>query len=472
MNKFSFVALDVETATGCRSSICEIGVTVVEDSEVKESKSWLIQPKENLYWRRNIDIHGITPKDTCNKAYFSEVWGEINPYIKGKVIVTHNTSFDMYAIAEALTENNIPLPNLDYFCSLRIAQRTFSLLKYSLAPLCNSLGIPLEQHHRAASDSEACAKVMLRCLEELQVSSFDELEQKIKIKRGSYKDGLHNGQQSLGAGSGKKKYSNTADPTNFDPNNYFYEKEVLFTGEMKYGNRETMRALVDNIGGHSIDRFKKTVDILVEGTQTARNLNAEGKSKKQIECEKKLANGGSVEILSEDEFYERFGIWNEEKQLKSQQETEALSKASEAFGNTPIYTQNTITSIPIEHSQITDDNENTKDTLKSSNSSIFATPDLDESLCYDSYEDYSSYVSESARKQPQPVVRRSPKRNYRMVDEQRPQAVTTAHPEENETHWIAYVFAALALIALCVLLFASLGFAVFFLPLLAGKFKK
>ena len=33
----------------------------------------------------------------------------------------------------ALTKNNIPLPNLNYFCSLRIAQRTFSLLKYSLA---------------------------------------------------------------------------------------------------------------------------------------------------------------------------------------------------------------------------------------------------------------------------------------------------------------------------------------------------
>ena len=61
MANFSFVAFDVETATGKRSSICEIGIAVIEDSEIKESKSWLIQPDGNVYWRRNMDIHGITP---------------------------------------------------------------------------------------------------------------------------------------------------------------------------------------------------------------------------------------------------------------------------------------------------------------------------------------------------------------------------------------------------------------------------
>ena len=119
--------------------------------------------------------------------------------------------------------------------------------------------------------------------------------------------------KSIATNIGKtKKYSNTANPDNFDEDNYFYGKEVLFTGEMKYGNREKMRALIDNIGGHSIDNFKKSVDILVEGVQKASNLTTDGKSRKQIKCEELLANGGSVEILSEDEFYERFGIWDEQ----------------------------------------------------------------------------------------------------------------------------------------------------------------
>lgn len=50
MDNFSFVALDIETATGKRSSICEIGITIVKDSKIAESKSWLIQPKDNSYW--------------------------------------------------------------------------------------------------------------------------------------------------------------------------------------------------------------------------------------------------------------------------------------------------------------------------------------------------------------------------------------------------------------------------------------
>lgn len=96
MANFSFVALDVETATGKRSSICEIGIAVIEDSEIKESKSWLIQPDGNVYWRRNIDIHGITPSDTQDKPTISEIWKEILPYIENRTIVAHNTAFDMF----------------------------------------------------------------------------------------------------------------------------------------------------------------------------------------------------------------------------------------------------------------------------------------------------------------------------------------------------------------------------------------
>ena len=123
MKDFAFIALDVETATGNRSSICEIGITIVENSEIKESKSWLIRPKNNLYWSRNIKIHGITPEDTQDKPCLSEVWGEICSYIENKIVVTHNTSFDMFSIADALMDSNIPLPDLNYFCSLRIAQK-------------------------------------------------------------------------------------------------------------------------------------------------------------------------------------------------------------------------------------------------------------------------------------------------------------------------------------------------------------
>ena len=92
MDNFSFVALDIETATGKRSSICEIGITIVKDSKIAESKSWLIQPKDNSYWRRNIEIHGINPEDTQDKPTLADIWEEIKGYIENKAVYGMTTN--------------------------------------------------------------------------------------------------------------------------------------------------------------------------------------------------------------------------------------------------------------------------------------------------------------------------------------------------------------------------------------------
>ena len=48
-NGLNFIAIDFETATPKRASICEVGICVVRNGEVVETRSWLVQPKENLY---------------------------------------------------------------------------------------------------------------------------------------------------------------------------------------------------------------------------------------------------------------------------------------------------------------------------------------------------------------------------------------------------------------------------------------
>ena len=60
----NFVAIDLETATAIRSSICQIGITEVIDGVPQTPKSWLVQPENNEYDSMNIWIHGITPEDT------------------------------------------------------------------------------------------------------------------------------------------------------------------------------------------------------------------------------------------------------------------------------------------------------------------------------------------------------------------------------------------------------------------------
>ncbi len=60
----NFVALDVETANTYRGSICQIGITEIQNGKVQFSRSWLVKPKKDLYEKCNIAIHGITQEDT------------------------------------------------------------------------------------------------------------------------------------------------------------------------------------------------------------------------------------------------------------------------------------------------------------------------------------------------------------------------------------------------------------------------
>ena len=116
MNKgIDFIALDLETATWSKSSICEIGIAIVKDSKVVETKSWLVRPYRNRYDSFNISIHGITPEMTKDSPSFKEVWREVQPYLENQVVVAHNTAFDMYALKHAFEENEMPYPNFSHF---------------------------------------------------------------------------------------------------------------------------------------------------------------------------------------------------------------------------------------------------------------------------------------------------------------------------------------------------------------------
>lgn len=77
MQGVNFIAIDFETATGKRASICEAGICVVRDGEIVETRSWLVRPQGNMYSYWNMQIHGIRPHDTINSPEFPEVWAEI-----------------------------------------------------------------------------------------------------------------------------------------------------------------------------------------------------------------------------------------------------------------------------------------------------------------------------------------------------------------------------------------------------------
>lgn len=306
--KLSFVAIDLETATSDRSSICQIGITIVNEGKLAETKSWLVQPEGNLYDPMNIWIHGITPDNTRNCPLFPDVWKKVQPYIQDKIVVAHNTSFDMYAMKSAFDKYGMDYPTFDYFCSLRIARYTIKgCYSYSLNVILDHLGLKFGKHHKAGDDSRGCAMLLLKCLE-LENCSLEELESKYNFHRGMFAPCKFKAQQK-----NEKPYkyksvieSLETNPDLIDENNYFFGKSVCFTGTCQYGVRKDLLQKIKDIGGIPMDSVNKNTDVLVVGQQDYRVVGSDGMSSKQKKALKLLEQGHDIEILSETEFYNRF----------------------------------------------------------------------------------------------------------------------------------------------------------------------
>ncbi len=169
VDKVNFIAIDFETATGKPSSICEVGICVVRDGQIAETRSWLVQPEDNYYWYRHINIHGIRPEDTDNAPSFPEVWEEIERLYLDEfdTFVAHNASFDKGCLNRAAELYHIHLPELKWVCSCQTARRVYDFDCNTLEYLCGRLGIPEGTHHRGGDDAEMCARLYLRELEDI-----------------------------------------------------------------------------------------------------------------------------------------------------------------------------------------------------------------------------------------------------------------------------------------------------------------
>lgn len=310
MNNLNFIAIDLETATSYRGSICEIGLAFVENGNVVNSKSWLVRPKNNQYDSFNISIHGITPKMTKNSPSFKEVWNEILPFIQNKVIVAHNTSFDMYAINDAIMDASLPLPEFEYYCSLRIARKAFpGLYSYSLPLICEATGIPFGSHHRAEGDAVGCANIFIKAIPALGIESIDVLPQRLNIRKGEFNGSTHIPQRQNEVFKNKESLlkSIIADASKFEEDNYFFGKSVCFTGSFSFGNRKNLLQAIANIGGIPMDSVTKATNVLIVGQQDYRKVGEQGMSGKQKKALSLIEKGQDLEIMSEAEFLTNFG---------------------------------------------------------------------------------------------------------------------------------------------------------------------
>ncbi|HPN31288.1 MAG TPA: 3'-5' exonuclease [bacterium] len=158
----NFTAFDFETANYKRYSACSIGLVKIANNRIIKKQSVLIRPPEK--WFKFTYIHGITWDDVENEPDFSGVWPKIKPFFDNiDFAVAHNINFDAGVLNACCGYYQIPVPEIQFKCSLQLSRKAWNLDSYSLNNICSHFSIPLN-HHNALSDAEACAELTKRLI--------------------------------------------------------------------------------------------------------------------------------------------------------------------------------------------------------------------------------------------------------------------------------------------------------------------
>ena len=155
----SFVAIDFETADTGRDSACAVALVRVEGDSIVDRQVRLIRPPRQTF--EFTYIHGIRWADVAREPSFGPVWNELRPVLRGAAfLAAHNASFDKSVLAACCARAGQEPPALPFECTVRWARKAWGLRPANLPAVCNHLGLSLK-HHDAASDAEACARIMI-----------------------------------------------------------------------------------------------------------------------------------------------------------------------------------------------------------------------------------------------------------------------------------------------------------------------
>ena len=157
-----FLAVDTET-NGLAGDLCElteVGAVLVGGGELHETFDSLVRTERPL--SRGIQrFTGITQGMVESAPPAEQVLPELAEMLDGRVFVAHNARFDLAVLRQAFERAGLDWPNPPALCTVTLARRFAPLVrKRGLASLADSLGIEVEEVHRALPDALTCARVL------------------------------------------------------------------------------------------------------------------------------------------------------------------------------------------------------------------------------------------------------------------------------------------------------------------------
>ncbi|AZM38554.1 transposase [Acinetobacter baumannii] len=284
-----FIAFDVETANSDPKSICQVGVALFKNGELKEKWGTYINPESHFDWM-NIQIHGITEDHVKNSPTIHEIKPILDKYFNNNTVVTY-TAFDRSAISR----NNLEF-NSEWLDAAMVVRRTWEKVAYSgygLANVCAMHNIQMENHHDAISDAVAAGHVLIHAMKK---HGFGIEECKKLV-----------GKKIITLMS-KGKLSDDPSPKDIiieggNPHGHWFGEILCFTGELSIP-RVQASIIASQAGFNVKNSVTKKTTFLVKGQQDLTKLNGKQISSKEEKALDAIRDGQDMIVIGENEFFD------------------------------------------------------------------------------------------------------------------------------------------------------------------------
>lgn len=283
----NYTVIDIET-TGLDSSlddILEISAVKVRNNTIADSFSSLVHYAEELP-EFIIELTGITNDMVKDAPSLDMVLNNFYNFIGDDILIGHNVNFDINFLYDNLKKNANKYLSNDFVDTLRLARKVIKELDHHrLSDLLSYYKIDNSNQHRALADCNYTFEI------------YNNLKKDIYALYGNFEDFANSIKRT------RKAYDLTVTVDYIDEDNYFYGKNVVFTGTLQKMPRVEAQQTVVNLGGTVSDNVNKKTNCLVMGTQDYSKIKSE-KSNKQRKAEEYILKGQDIVILTENVFYD------------------------------------------------------------------------------------------------------------------------------------------------------------------------
>jgi DNA polymerase-3 subunit epsilon len=178
------VYVDIETSGSnmYRSKIIEVGAIRVENGDITDSFTSLVNPGTPLpYWITKLT--GITDNDVVQAPFFEDIAYQLFQILNGAVFIAHNVRFDYSYIKRELEQQGYSFnPNL--LCTVRLSRAMYPEHKgHSLQKIIERHDIKTKERHRAFDDALAIKDFSELAYREKGEAAFNEaIKRQFKTK--------------------------------------------------------------------------------------------------------------------------------------------------------------------------------------------------------------------------------------------------------------------------------------------------